>query len=451
VNTTAQRHEHLLLFLLAEFPYTEAFPKTEIAPTRGVREYLRFAVEAERAGFDAVFAVDFLGLKRNSQEMYDDGPFRGHRFEPLSRLSAIAAVTNRIGLIGTMATEFVPSYTLARQLTSLDALSGGRAGWNMVTAFRGEENFGQQLRRPETRYERAQEHVDIDVALWKSWRDGWAREHEGRLVFDFDRIHDLHHHGEHFDVEQALDLAPSPQRIPLLMQAGASESGLAFAARNAEVIYAATQTLEESRQYRADLDARLVAEGRHPNDARVLPGARIVLGTDDADAAARLAEIQARLDLGQAREGILREVAGLDLDGLDLDDAIPLDRFPDAAALRAGERRTSRAVIYREWVEQGRFPTLGALLRHYATTFGHTLIVGGPDTVADELEHWFTTGAADGFVLHRLNGWDLFIDVVMPRLRARGVLPPPPTDDELAGEPIPLRERLRSQLPPRHR
>lgn len=447
--TDARRHPHLLLFLLAEFPYTEAFPRPQAAPPAGMRDYLRFAVEAERAGFDAIFAVDFLGLKRNPQEMYNDGPFRAHRFEPLSRLSAIAAVTNRIGLVGTFATEFTPPYTLARQLTSLDALSGGRAGWNIVTAFRGEENFGLPLRHPETRYERAQEHVDVAVQLWRSWREGWLREIDDRLVIDFDRIEDLHHRGEHFAVEQALDLAPSPQGVPVLMQAGASESGMAFAARNAEIVYAATQTLDESRAYRDDLDARLIAEGRTANAARVLPGLRLVVDIDDERAQDRLAAIQDRLDLEDAREGIMREVDGLDLRGLVYDEPVPLDRFPDASQLRAGQRRTSRGVIYREWIEQGRFTTLGALLRHYASTFGHTLIVGSPETVAAEIETWFTSGAADGFVLHRLDGWDLFVNEVLPLLRERGIVAPLPGTS--SAEPRPWRDRLASPLAPRHR
>jgi len=405
--------------------------------------YLDFAREIEEAGFDAIFSADFLGISRATLEKNTVGPFRLGYVEPLAELSALATVTERIGLIGTFSTQFNAPYQLARQLTSLDTISNGRSGWNIVTSFTGESNFGSAAVKPvKERYERAQEFLGVTTALWTSWKDGAVTTLDAdRVKLDGSRIVDIDHHGKYFDVEQALDMAPSPQGVPLLVQAGASEDGIDFAARNAELIFVASPDIEQGRAFYSRVKRLAEAHGRHADDVKIVPGVRIYMGETPEEAQAVYFSSLTEGELEQAREAVLSEIPDLDLTGLDLDDTLTLDRFPTPEAIRRSERRASRALIYRGWIENGTFTTLREFLYRYATSFGHFQIIGTPEQVADEITEWVTTEAADGFVLNGASSFDLLTERVMPILRERGLLPDP---DEVKGAT--LRERLGTKL-----
>lgn len=430
-------------FVSSEFHFTDRFPQwkqtdTAELPNERQRAKAHFAAELERHGFDAIFVADFAGLNR-TQIRYA-GP---RAFEPLTLAAYLAAHTESIGLVITLSTQFNEPYTVARELTSLDRLSGGRAGWNVVTSFNGEANYGYtEIPSPAQRYARAREFLAVTKALWSSWQDGAiVADRDTEIYADTDRIDDVEWAGDHFRVRQALDLPPSPQRFPLIAQAGASDTGIEFAAESAEVVCVASPDIESGRQYYRRLKSAVAANGRDPGDLKVLPGIRIYLGDDDEQAWQAYRRELTGLDLHRAREAITYEVPGLDLSDLDLDATIPLSRFPTRADLERHGRRVSRAMIYRTWVETGSYARLRDFLLRYATSFGHFQIIGTAEHAADTIAAWISGGASDGFILLGGSSFDRIADELIPLLRRRGIFrdgPPPPG---------PLRDRLGTSTP----
>lgn len=441
----SNRERHLLLFVTSEFEFEDRFPTRSVvgggASTGGLDQYFSFAKELEHHGFDAIFVADFLGINRKALTGNGTGPFALRLFEPLTRLAALATATSSIGLLGTFSTQFTEPYNLARQLASLDHLSGGRAGWNVVTSFTGEKNFGlTELPSPTERYERAQEFLDVVIALWQSWSSDYIREREdGSASIDADRIVDIDHVGTFFSVQGALDIPPSPQRVPVIQQAGSSETGTAFAARNAEIVYVATPDLESATEYTTTVKRLAEELGRSGGDIRVIPGVRLYLGDSPEAALDEYRAVLSEADLADARQSVRGELPGLDLDGLELDDLVPIERFPGEEEIKSGGRRTSRALIYRGWVASGQYPRLREFLTRYATSFGHAQFIGTPAQVADDIQEWFESGAVDGFTIHSANSFDLVTTQLLPLLRERGVLPPLSPAD---GAHRTLRERL---------
>lgn len=433
-----------IFFASSEFHFADRFPQWKHAdetelPNEKHAAKARFAAELEHIGFDAIFVADFAGLNR-TQIRYS-GP---RSFEPLTLAAYLAAHTDRIGLVITLSTQFNEPYTVARELTSLDRLSGGRAGWNVVTSFNGEANYGYtEIPSPAERYRRAREFLDVTKALWSSWDPDAVVADKGSEVYaDTDLIRDVNWAGEHFRVRQALDLPPGPQRFPLIAQAGASDTGIEFAAESAEVVFVACPDLESGRTYYRTLKTAVAAHGRSPDDLKVLPGIRIYLGDDDEQAWAAYRAELTDLDLERAREAITYEVPGLDLSDLDLDDAVPLDRFPDRTELERHGRRVSRALIYRQWVADGTYRRLRDFLLRYATSFGHFQIIGTAAHAAATIERWLAEDACDGFILLGGSSFDRIAGDLLPLLRKRGLFREPGTTP--AG---PLRARLGTRTP----
>ncbi len=444
---------HLTLLMTAEFQFDDRFASRGVVSTIGsestpLDSYLRLAREVEDEGFDGVLSADFLGINRKTLNGNGDGPYTIRLFEPLTRLAALAVSTRRLGLVVTLSTQFSQPYSLARQLTSLDHLSGGRAAWNVVTSFTGERNFGlKELPSPSERYERAQEFLDVVGALWNSWAPDYAvTRSDGSRGVDVDKIVDIRHEGKHFSVEQALDLPPSPQRVPVIVQAGSSGLGVELAGRNAEVIYVATPDLESAVDYSDQLAASALAAGRERSHIRVLPGTRIYLGETHEEAVADYLSVLSERDLIAAKQSIRGELPDLDIEDLGLDDELPLDRFPSEEEIRSGGRRISRSLIYRNLAASGQYRTVREFLTRFATSFGHSQFIGTPEAVADEIERWFRSGAVDGFTIHSVNSWRLLVDRLLPLLRERDVLLPRPAADA----PIQtFRERLGTTPAPR--
>lgn len=380
--------------------------------------YVEQAQTAEAAKMDAVFYADIPGL-------WAATPYRPTaHLEPITRLSAIAARTSHIGLIATASTTLYDPYNLARLFSSLDILSGGRAGWNIVTtqSEAAARNFSlAALPSAEERYVRAQEFVDVLTKLFDSWEDdAILADRESGVYFDPDKVHAIHHVGRHFQVEGALAAPRSPQGRPVYVQAGSSNDGRGFAARNAEAIFTAHQTIEDARAFHDDIKARAARLGRDPDGVKVLPGISPFLGDTEAEAR----ELQQHVnELTVPAYGLaqLEGLAGVSLADLDLDERVPASLFSGAGDVLDNNR--SRLMVVAQIVERDR-PTLRQLLHRLAGARGHHVVAGTPLQVADIITAWFEGGAADGFnVMPPMYPQLLqaFTDGVVPILQDRGL------------------------------
>ncbi|WP_454697486.1 LLM class flavin-dependent oxidoreductase [Arthrobacter humicola] len=389
-------------------------PKSRPDRLLDIRFYQELAQRAEAAKLDAVFYADGPALESNVQYA------TRFRIEPFTWLSAIAVATEKIGLIGTASTTYLEPYNAARLFASLDHLSGGRAGWNIVTtgAERAARNFGLDEHPPHAeRYSRADEFVQVVGKLWDSWEDGAVVSDAGTGVFaDTSRIHPIGHEGEHFRVEGPLNTPRSPQGRPVYVQAGSSADGKAFAAKHAEAVFTAHQTLQSAQDFYADIKALAAAEGRDPEKLLVLPGISPYLGSTEAEARALRQEFD-ELTQPEYGLGILRKLLGVDLDGLKLDDT-----FPDELLASAG-RESSRSQLLLDTIRRERL-TVRKVLHRFAGARGHYAVAGTPLQVADEIQLWFENGAADGFNIMPPwlpGGFEAFADEVVPILQSRGL------------------------------
>lgn len=409
---------HLNLFIYPGGHHEAAWrhPDTALDGVLDVRHYARLAQQAEAAKFDAVFLADGPVLADNIRYA------ARFRLEPLTTLSAIAAVTERIGLIGTASTTYTEPYNLARQFASLDHLSGGRAGWNIVTTGSAQAagNFGlSEHPDHDVRYGRAEEYLDVATALWDSWEDEALVADPATGVFaDTDRVHAIEHVGEHFRVAGPLNIPRSPQGRPVYVQAGSSEQGRAFAARWSEAVFTAHQTLPSAQEFYADLKRRTRGFGRNPDHVKVLPGISPVIGSTEAEARARHEELN---ELTQPAYGLhlLKNLLRFDLSGHDLDAPLPPEALVPGRTYSFGSRFDLVAdIVDRE------SPTIRQLLHRLAGARGHFVLAGTPEQVADHLTRWHQQGAADGFNVMPPalpHGLTDFTQHVLPILRGRGL------------------------------
>lgn len=390
-------------------------PKSEPALLDDVRHFQHLARTAERGTFDSVFLADGVSV------MGDIEHTAAGSFEPLTLLVALATATSHIGLIATASTGFSEPYNLARWFSSLDHISGGRAGWNIVTSAgdRAAQNFGaERSTEHATRYERAAEFLDVITALWDSWQDDALVVDKASGVFaDPAKVHEIGHRGRFFGVRGPLNATRSPQGHPLLVQAGSSEDGKAFAATYAEAVFTAQQTFEEARAFYADLKSRLAGHGRTADSLKVLPGIVPVLGGTQAEADRLAAELdELIIPVRAVRQ--LSELIGVDLNDHPLDERLP--KLPPITHINGAK---SRFELVRDLAERERL-TLRQLLGRLGGGRGHQVLAGPPERIADFIQHWFENGAADGFnVMAPLlpSGLEEFVDHVVPELRRRGL------------------------------
>lgn len=382
------------------------------------RHYVELARQAEAAKFDAVFLSDSSGIRSTSEGSLARTA-RSDFFEPLTLLSALAAVTERIGLIGTVSTSFHEPYNVARKFASLDQISGGRAGWNLVTSSGTSEaqNFNRdELPAHAQRYERAGEFHDVVQGLWNSWEDdSFVRDKASGIYLDTDKLHVLNHRGRHFQVRGPLNVARSPQGRPVLVQAGASEDGRALAARTAEVIFVAHQTFDEAKTFYSDIKGRLPAFGRHPDDVKIMPGIFPVVERTQAEAEEKFEQLQSLVDPIVGVTLLSSVLGGVDFSGFDVDGPIP--ELPEANGPR------SRQHLLVDLARRDRL-TIRQLYLRIAGARGHQQIVGTPKTIADLLQQWFEEDGADGFNIMPPwlpGGLTEFIELVLPELRRRGL------------------------------
>lgn len=382
--------------------------------------YIELAQLAEAAKFDTIFFADGVGVRLKDIDAASRKAHSGvYPFEPITLLSALSAVTKNIGLIATASTSYSDPFNLARQFASLDHLSNGRAGWNLVTSSDPDAafNFGHESHILHAdRYARAEEFADVVLGLWDSWEDdAFPRDRASGIYFDKDKLHILDHKGAHFKVRGPLNTPRTPQGHPLVVQAGASEPGKELAARTAEAIFAAQITLDEAVGFYADVKGRMGKYGRHPDELKIMPGIFPVVAPTQAEAEDKFAQLQ---DLIQPVVGLnmLAGLAGgIDLSQYDIDGPIP-----EVPETNAGK---SRQTLLLDLARRENLSIRQLYLR-IAGARGHWQVVGTPQHIADQLEERFEARGADGFNIMAPimpGGLRDFIDLVVPELRRRGL------------------------------
>ena len=378
--------------------------------------FLNSARIAERAKFDMVFFADGIGIRA------DDNPpgslartNRNVELEPLTLLSALAAMTSHIGLVSTASTTYNEPYHIARKFASLDNISGGRAGWNIVTSWSEQEawNFSRDTHLDyDTRYDRAKEFVDVVTGLWDSWEnDAFVHDKASGQFYDPSKLHVLNHRGKHFTVRGPLSAPPTPQGRPILVQAGAAEQGQEIAAANADVVYAAQVDLAGAKAYYAGLKARMAKYGRAPELLKVMPAVTTIVGRTRAEAQAKFDQLQELIDPMVGLASLFSSFG--DLSGYPLDGPVP---EPVNAKVRS--------IAYNLWnLARRENLTIRQFYQKKSAGSGGLLLKGSAEDVADAMEEWMAEEAADGFNLtptHLPHGIDDFVELVVPELRRRG-------------------------------
>ncbi len=414
------RQLHLNLFLMAR-GHHEAAWRHGGANRRALTDielYAEAARIAEAAKFDAVFLADSLATAENG------GLVATGALEPLTLLTALAARTQQIGLIGTASTTYNHPYTLARQFASLDHLSGGRAGWNIVTSWapRAGQNYGRTENVTHgDRYRIAQEFIEAVDALWRSYPAQAVLDDpvQGRYL-DLSRVQPVDYNGRYIQTRGPLNVPSSPQGRPLYVQAGQSDDGRNFAAQWAEAIFTAHLSKASAQDFYADVKGRATRYGRRPQDIVILPGISAAIGSTQYEARLVWEELDALThpDVGLAR--LSDRFGGHDFRGIPLDRPMTRDDFPDPNQVQASK---SRSIGYVN-LALGEGLTLRQLLGRLAGARGHYAVAGTPEEIADIIQDWFTSGASDGFnVMPPIinQQLELFAGEVVPLLRKRGL------------------------------
>jgi FMN-dependent oxidoreductase (nitrilotriacetate monooxygenase family) len=412
------RQLHLNAFLMSSGHHEAAWrlPESDPSADVDVRHWVRLAQIAERGKLDSLFLADGPALLHGVE-------FRpAGQLEPTILLAVLAAATSRIGLIATASTTYNEPYNLARRFAALDHVSGGRAGWNIVTTAvrQAARNFGLGDRPDHLdRYRRATEFVDVVRRLWDSWDDGarLADKASGRFA-DPARVRAIGFAGDYYRVEGALNVPRPPQGHPLLVQAGSSPDGMEFAARHADAVFTAQQTLADAQQFYADLKARAAAAGRDPASVKILPGIVPILGRTEAEAQRKAQQLE-DLIVPEYGLGQLAEILEVPVARLRLDEQLP-DDIPDSASIEGAQSR-SRLIVTLARRER---LTVRQLIGRLGGGRGHWTFIGTPEQTADALQEWFDNGAADGFNVMGAalpSGLAEFVDQVVPILRERGL------------------------------
>lgn len=401
-------------------------PESNALGSTSLAHWLRLAQTAEAAGFDSLFLGDVLALLQGADKHLSD------TMDPIVILSAMAAVTSRIGLIGTASTSFDSPFHLARRFASLDHISNGRAGWNIVTSSNILEarNFGfDALPDHAARYARATEVVDAVVALWDSWDDdARAPSKADGTYFDATKLRAVNYQGKFVSTVGPLNTPRPPQGHPVLVQAGSSEDGRALAASRADVVFTAHATIESAIAFYNDIKSRARAAGRNPDDVVVMPGIMPVVAKTRGEAEARLDDINGVIVRDHAMAQ-LSEYLQLDASGFDLDSPLPASVGDESRS----EGNKSRFSLIVEIARRDRL-TVRQLLQRVGGGRGHFVQAGTASDIADTMQQWFDAGAADGFnVMCPVLPGDLqaFSDLVIPELISRGLRPEASTSGTL--------------------
>jgi FMN-dependent oxidoreductase (nitrilotriacetate monooxygenase family) len=396
-----------------------AWMHPDVPPDGSLRfeHYVRSAQAAERGKFDMIFFADGIGIREKDEprgSLCRSG-YELVEMEPMTLLPALAPLTRHIGLVTTASTTYNEPYHIARKFATLDLISGGRAGWNIVTSWSQAE--AQNFNRSEhldydTRYERAAEFVEVVKGLWDSWEeDALVYDRASGIFYDEAKMHLLNHKGKHFSVKGPLNVSNMPQGRPILVQAGASEPGRDIAAATADVVYSASDSLADAKAYYDDVKARMAKHGRHPDQLKIMPGLRAIVGRTRAEAQAKLDQLQ---DLLDPMVGLARVYSALgDLTGYDLDGPVP-------EPLRTAQMRSSTDRV----MAMARRDNLTIRQLYKRITAGGFCLVGTPSDIVDGMQEWFEAGACDGFNIlptHLPVACEEFVEFVTPELQRRGL------------------------------
>jgi len=387
-------------------------------------EYVHLAQVAERGKFDMLFFQDSAAvapafyLSGGKAEALAEAA-RCVRLEPLTLLASLATVTKHLGLVATATTTYNDPFNIARKFATIDHISKGRAGWNLVTSQNVDEaqNFSHEQHVDHAlRYERAQEFYDVVTGLWDSWEDdAIIRDRATGRYIDPRKLHVLNHKGKHFSVRGPLNIARPPQGYPIVAQAGSSEPGRELAARTADVVFTAQVDLKEAQTFYADLKGRTARYGRTPDDIKIMPGVRYVLGATESEAREQYEMMLAEASDEGALASIQRLAGGLDLRRFPLDG--PLPDLPPSDAAKARQKMM---------IDLARRENLSMrqLARRFTFSLGHMVYVGTAVGLADFMEEWFTRDAADGFTMlspYYPKPLEMFVATVIPELQRRGI------------------------------
>jgi FMN-dependent oxidoreductase (nitrilotriacetate monooxygenase family) len=397
-------------------------PDSQIDAGTNFRHYVQLAQTAERGKFDLMFLADSTATRSGNLDALRRWPQYMVLFDPFTLMAGLAAVTSHIGLVATATTSYNEPYTLARRLASLDHMSNGRAGWNVVTSSNRSEalNYGLDAHPAhEFRYERAMEFSDVVKGLLDSWDDdAFPRDRANALYFHPAKLHTLDHRGKHFTVRGPLNMARPPQGYPVFAQAGVSDTARDMSARQAEIVFTPLHTLETAQEFYRDLKARAVGYGRAPDDIKLMPGLNPVVGRTAAEAEEKHQYLQSLIHPDVGRELLANALGDVDLSSAD--DNAPLPPSVRAASLASGNSgaRLVIATMEREGL------TLRQMYQRYAGGRGQRTLKGSPVQIADDMEKWFRGRGVDGFLVQPPvlpTGLDDFVDLVIPELQNRGL------------------------------
>ncbi|OAH57842.1 MULTISPECIES: LLM class flavin-dependent oxidoreductase [Bacillaceae] len=392
------------------------YPSTQPHRTFDLDYLTEIAKTAERGKFDTIFFADVFG-----QNLAENTP-SALKLDPVILISALAAVTKNIGLTATLTTTYNEPFQVARKYSAIDHLSKGRAAWNVVTSANDSESllFGKEKHLQHAdRYERAEEFVDVVKKLWFSIEDeALIIDKENGEFLDLNKVHPVDHEGKWFKVQGTLDSPSTPQGHPVIVQAGSSEAGKELAAKTAEVIFTAWQTLEEAQAFYRDVKGRLAKYGRKPEDLKIMPGVFITVAKTEEEAIAKRKELNSYI-LPEIGLEYLSGFTGVDLTGYDVDGPIP-----DFAEIEDPTNPGIRRNLIRGLVERENLKTLREVYERISGARGHREIVGTPSQIADQLEEWFLNEGADGFNIQPPtfpDGLNDIVDLVIPELQRRGL------------------------------
>jgi FMN-dependent oxidoreductase (nitrilotriacetate monooxygenase family) len=413
----------LALFLFPGYHFgawrlPDAIPEMDL----GIEHYIRAARLAEEGRMDAIFFEDQAAVPRSNDilrgDTYGAASPRGIHLDPSMLLPALAMVTKHLGLAATSTTTYNDPYSLARKFSSIDFISNGRAGWNLVTSFNESEaqNFGLDAHVDHSmRYERAGEFIDVVNGLWESWEQGAVvRDKKSGTYYDVAKMHFLQHHGKFFKVRGPLTMDRSPQVRPVIFQAGASEPGRELAARTADVVFTLQTEISASRAFREDIRRRAVRFGRDPEKIKILPGITPIVGKTDHEARGFREQMRDLIPEDLAVSLLMHHTGGLDLRNFDLNG--PMPDLPETNAGKSHQQAVT-AVARRgnlTILQTARYFAEGTYLK----------MVGAPATIADTMEDWMKAEACDGFLVvppYFPKGVEDFVHLVIPELQRRGI------------------------------
>lgn len=397
-------------------------PDAQIDAGTNFRHYVQITQTAERAKFDLVFVADAVATRPGDLQALKRWPQYMAFFDPLSLMAGLAAVTTHIGLVATATTSYNEPYTLARRLASIDHMSGGRCGWNVVTSSNTSEayNFGRNEHFAHgERYARAHEFVDVVCGLLDSYDDdAFLRDRSSAIYFDPAKLHVLDHHGENFTVRGPLNMARPPQGYPVLALASASDTGKDLAGRIAEIVFSPLHTLDDAQALYRELKGRAAGYGRSPDQIKLMPGLNPVVGRTEAEAKQKHAFLQSLIHPDVGRSLLSTALGNIDLSDCPLDE--PLAEAICVAGLRNGRSEGRQVVAMAR--EEGM--TLRQSYQRFAGARGQRTVIGSPTQIADHMEEWFLARGVDGFLVQPPvlpAGLDDFVDLVVPELQRRGL------------------------------